>query len=63
MSSSFYDLGDFEKAEELGLEAVDIYTKTLGLDHEETKEARESLGGIQNASERVGGEWGVGRGR
>ena len=47
MSSSFYDLGDFEKAEELGLEAVDIYTKTLGPEHDKTIMARENLGKIQ----------------
>ena len=40
MSTAYGNLGELEKAEELGREAVAIREKTLGQDHEETKEAR-----------------------
>jgi tetratricopeptide (TPR) repeat protein len=48
MSTAYGKLGDFARAEELGLEAEDIYTKTLGKDHEDTKRARDSLAAIRH---------------
>ena len=47
MSMAFKHLCDYEMAEELGLQAVDIFTRTLGRNHRQTKEARELLGIIQ----------------
>jgi hypothetical protein len=43
MSTAYYELGDFVKAEELGVEALRIYEDTLGHDHEKTKMARDGL--------------------
>jgi hypothetical protein len=43
MSTAYYNLGDFARAEELGLEVEDIFTKTLGNDHNETKKGERLL--------------------
>jgi tetratricopeptide (TPR) repeat protein len=47
MSMAYKHLCDYETAEELGLQAVDIFTKTLGRNYRETMEARELLAIIQ----------------
>jgi tetratricopeptide (TPR) repeat protein len=52
MSAAYYNLGELVKAEELGREAEVIYMKTLGPDHEKTKEARDRLSTIQKATGR-----------
>ncbi len=47
------DVRDFAKAEELGQEALDIRTKTLGPDHEETTWSRSKLVSIQQEKARA----------
>jgi hypothetical protein len=49
-------LRTFAKAEELGLEAEDVYTKTLGKNHEETNKARVNLALIRREMSRKRGE-------
>jgi hypothetical protein len=48
-------MGDLVKAEELGKEALVIYEKTLGPDHEDTKKASDKCHSIQKAKSRGGG--------
>ena len=55
MSTAYHWLGDLVKAEELRKQALVINEKTLGPDHKETKEARDSLDNIQKAKSRGGG--------
>lgn len=47
MSTVFFKLRDFAKAEKWGLEALKICEKTLGRDHDQTGRARKHLGTIQ----------------
>jgi hypothetical protein len=49
MCEKYYIFGDFVKAEVLGMEALHIFTKTLGHDHKETNEARDILSKIRKA--------------
>jgi tetratricopeptide (TPR) repeat protein len=44
MSMAYKHQCDYEMAEELGLQALDIFTTMLGRNHRETYEARDMLG-------------------
>ena len=54
MSTAYANLGDFARAEELGLEAEKIYEETLGKDHELTKDARDNLAAIRQKAKSLG---------
>ncbi len=54
MSTAYYNLGDWVKAEELGKEALVICEETLGPDHELTKKARDELDIIYKTKSRGG---------
>ena len=47
MRTCYYYLHNLDMAEQLALEALDIYTKTLGPNHEETVEASKNLESIR----------------